>query len=200
MHLYHSITNHLVIELFNHHLIVIQSNCDILNRYVKDLVIGSNRQKGIIIDTGIVPRLINILIDENFPVEIHIEAVLTICSLAKGTDDHIKALISSGVIPIALAGTNSKDNRYVEACLRCIRSIFKSSNSPAQTIYEESSCLIPHILSLASPDQSMVNKECVANIFASSCQVITIEIIKNLNILIIFSFIFVFRLWNIKIH
>jgi len=149
---------------------------NVINRYIKNLVIGSNRLKGSIIELGVVPRLIQ-LMDHNNE-ELRRETVLTIASLAKGTDDHLKIIIESGVVPILLANTRSSNSHYVEACLRCLRTIFKSSQAPINVLYtennnndESSLPIIPHLLSLAAYNQPFINKECVANIMASACQV-----------------------------
>lgn len=71
---------------------------------LKNSVIGSNRQKGAVISQGVVPRLIQLLSDVNIPMQIKIHATVTLGSLAKGTDEHIKALVDLGVVPHLLNG------------------------------------------------------------------------------------------------
>ena len=105
------------------------------------------------------------------------EVVLTIASLAKGTEEHLKVLINSGVVALLLANTNSSDELLVEACLRALRTIFSSSEAPIDLIFnkdelsDNSEPIIAQLMSLASNGQSFVIKECVTNILASSCQV-----------------------------
>lgn len=67
-------------------------------------MIGSNRQKGTVISQGVVPRLIHLLSDPNIPDPVKIQATVTLGSLAKGTDEHIKALVDFGVVPHLLNG------------------------------------------------------------------------------------------------
>jgi hypothetical protein len=38
------------------------------------------------------------------PTQIKVEATVTLGSLAKGTEDHIKALVDMGVVPVLIAG------------------------------------------------------------------------------------------------
>lgn len=71
---------------------------------LKNSVIGSNRQKGTVISQGVVPRLIQLLSDPNVPDQIKIHATVTLGSLAKGTEEHIKALVEFGVVPHLLNG------------------------------------------------------------------------------------------------
>jgi hypothetical protein len=98
-------------------------------------------------------------------------------------------------VPILLANTKSDNSRYVEACLRCLRTIFKSSQAPISLIYtnsnesdDSSQPIIPHLLSLAAANQPFINKECVANIMASACQVfISINSFESVLKLILFQ-------------
>lgn len=73
---------------------------------MKNSVIGSNRQKGSVITQGVIPRLIQLLSDPNVSNQIKVHATVTIGSLAKGTDDHIKSLVDFGVVPHLLNGMN----------------------------------------------------------------------------------------------
>jgi hypothetical protein len=144
-------------------------------------VIGSNRLKGAIIESPVVPRLIQLIqIYRNSNQQLAREAVLTISSLAKGTDEHLKALVDSGVVAALLENTKAADTAFVESCLRALRTLFKSSEAPINLIFERNEMpddslhsIIPHLLSLAANHQSFVNKECIANIMASCCQVCT---------------------------
>jgi hypothetical protein len=65
-------------------------------------VIGSNKQKGNVISQGVVTRLMQLLSDISFPIELRIEAAVTLGSLAKGTESHVKQLIDVGVVPLLL--------------------------------------------------------------------------------------------------
>ncbi|XP_054166382.1 armadillo repeat-containing protein 8-like isoform X2 [Oppia nitens] len=146
---------------------------------IKNLVIGSNRMKGSIIESSVVPRLIQLIqmCNKQNSANLAKEAVLTIASLAKGTEEHVKVLIDSGVVAILLENTRSSDAAFVEACLRALRTILKSPETPVNMIFDRNDMkddplyqIIPHLLSLAASHRSFVNKECIANIMAASCQ------------------------------
>ena len=149
------------------------------DRHIKNLVIGSNRLKGLVIESSIVPRLMQLIhISDNTNHQLAKEVVLTIASLAKGTEEHLKVLIDSGIVGLLLENTKSNDSALVEACLRALRTIFNSSEAPIDLIYDKNSGndsnsqpIIADLLSLATNSQSFVNKECIANIMAFSCQV-----------------------------
>lgn len=53
---------------------------------------------------GVVPRLLQLVGDNMMPTQIKVEATVTLGSLAKGTEDHIKALVDMGVVPVLIAG------------------------------------------------------------------------------------------------
>ena len=54
---------------------------------------------------GVVTRLMQILGDSSLPIELRTEAAVTLGSLAKGTEAHVKQLIDVGLVPLLL---NSK--------------------------------------------------------------------------------------------
>jgi hypothetical protein len=57
-----------------------------------------------VITQGVVPRLLQLVGDNMMPTQIKVEATVTLGSLAKGTEDHIKALVDMGVVPVLIAG------------------------------------------------------------------------------------------------
>lgn len=73
----------------------------LFNRLLKNSVIGSNRQKGNVISLGVVPRMLQI-IESNLPTQVKVEATVILGSLAKGTEDHVKALVEMGTVPTLL--------------------------------------------------------------------------------------------------
>lgn len=142
-------------------------------------MIGSNRLKGSVIESSLVSRLLQLIsTHQNTNPQLTKEVVLTIASLAKGTEDHLKILINSGVVTLLLENTKSSDELLVKACLRALRTIFSSPEAPIHLIFEKndssdnSQPIIAHLMSLASDGQSFVIRECVANIMAFSCQVV----------------------------
>lgn len=134
---------------------------------LKNSVIGSNRQKGHVITQGVVPRLLQLVGDNMMPTQIKVEATVTLGSLAKGTEDHIKALVDLGVVPVLIAGLGSDEAKLIEACLRCLRTIFEFPCAPVGLICQDENLplrllsLIPH---------SVSNQVCVATILAAGCK------------------------------
>lgn len=158
-----------------------------LNRCLKNSVIGSNRQKGSVIAQGVVPRLLQLLGDISGAItdRIRLEAAVTLGSLAKGTDQHVVALIDLGVVPLILQvlmttplvdpitdGKTRINDLLIEACLRCLRTVFQHSSAPVHTIYQNPS-LVPRLLSLAS--RSVTSQICIATILTTACKVIKVS-------------------------
>ncbi|CAG5088861.1 Similar to armc8: Armadillo repeat-containing protein 8 (Danio rerio) [Cotesia congregata] len=122
---------------------------------------------------------------------IRLEAVVTLGSLAKGTDQHVLALIDLGVVPLILqvllstpvgegvdilisSSTTHPENLKVklsdlliEACLRCLRTVFQHPNAPVQSLYQDPA-LVSRLLSLAS--RSVTCQVCVATILTTACK------------------------------
>lgn len=134
---------------------------------LKNAVIGSNRQKAAVIQMGIVPKLIKNLMDEQSSPELLVETAVILGSLAKGTDEHVRSLIDAGVIPALLNGLTHPCQRYVEACLRCLRTIFSSTCAPIHVLYQDPN-IIPHLIHLIP--QSVYNQECITTILTHCCQ------------------------------
>jgi hypothetical protein len=57
-----------------------------------------------VIAQGVVPRLLQLVGDNMMPTPIKVEATITFGSLAKGTEDHVKALVDLGVVPVLING------------------------------------------------------------------------------------------------
>ena len=83
-------------------------NDDFPCRRIKNMIIGSNKQKDAIIQQGIVPRLIQLLGDDGGDENFKLEVIAVIGSLACGDENHIKSLTIAGVVPFLL---NSKLSR-----------------------------------------------------------------------------------------
>lgn len=149
-------------------------------------MIGSNRQKGSVIGQGVVPRLLQLLGEPSGPIwdQIRLESAVTLGSLAKGTDQHVLALIDLGVVPIILqvllttqVPENPNDpktkitDQLIEACLRCLRTVFQHNAAPVHSIYQDPA-LVPRLLFLAT--RSVTCQICVATILTTACKVIII--------------------------
>ncbi|XP_043502539.1 armadillo repeat-containing protein 8-like isoform X3 [Polistes fuscatus] len=109
---------------------------------LKNSVIGSNRQKGSVIAQGVVPRLLQLLGNSSGPLaeRIQLESAVTLGSLAKGTDQHVLALIEL---------------------------VFQHTSAPVHSIYQDPA-LVPRLLSLAS--RSVTCQVCVATILTTACK------------------------------
>ena len=141
---------------------------------------------------GVVPRLLQLLGDTSGVVgeRVRLESAVTLGSLAKGTDQHVLALIDLGVVPLILqtlvsvstgdeiVQANKSVNLLIEACLRCLRTIFQHSVAPVQTIYQDP-MLVSRLLALAS--RSVTCQVCVATILTTACKVCL-----NLYLLLVF--------------
>ncbi|KAK2585298.1 hypothetical protein KPH14_009983 [Odynerus spinipes] len=149
---------------------------------LKNSVIGSNRQKGSVIAQGVVPRLLQLLGDSSglLAERIQLESAVTLGSLAKGTDQHVLALIDLGVVPLLLQvllsipisesnveGKGKILDSLNEACLRCLRTVFQHAAAPVHSIYQDPA-LVPRLLSLAS--RSVTCQVCVATILTTACK------------------------------
>lgn len=148
---------------------------------LKNSVIGSNRQKGSVIAQGVVPRLLQLLCDlNNFStIEIRLESAVILGSLAKGTDQHVAALIDLGVVNsllqvLSMFEVESSNidnlklhNLLVEACLRCLRTIFQHSSAPVSLLFQNPD-LVPHLLQLSK--LSINCQVYVATILTAACK------------------------------
>ena len=67
-------------------------------------MIGNKRQKVCLINQGIVGKLLAILNDEGQDDSVRIESVIVLGSLAKGQDDHVYSILSSGAIETLIRG------------------------------------------------------------------------------------------------
>ncbi|KAI7695713.1 Armadillo repeat-containing protein 8 [Sarcoptes scabiei] len=154
-------------------------------RRVKNSVIGSNRLKGSVLEQNVAQRLVELM--KFYDEQIRIEATLTITSLAKGTDQHLKMIIDSGAIKQLIENVQSENVDLIEASLRGLRTIYRSRLAPVDLIYEPSKTennqenlnvpigdkypLLYKLFKLASQtSKKYIVKECIANIMASTCQ------------------------------
>ena len=72
--------------------------------------------------------------------------VLILGSIAKGSDQHLKVLLDCDVVPVLLnCVVSSREPRFVEACLCCLRTLFYHPDVPVEVLYTDSA-LISHLL------------------------------------------------------
>ncbi|XP_037504417.1 armadillo repeat-containing protein 8 isoform X4 [Rhipicephalus sanguineus] len=134
---------------------------------LKNSVIGSNNQKATVIRMGLVPRLLQILREESHP-QLLCETAVILNSLAKGTEENVKALLDAGVLPVLLQGLVHQDQRYVEACLCCLRTLFRSELTPVECMYEDP-WAVRHLILMATQTHAS-NQECIATILTAVCK------------------------------
>uniref|UniRef100_A0A8C4IVZ1 Armadillo repeat-containing protein 8 n=1 Tax=Dicentrarchus labrax TaxID=13489 RepID=A0A8C4IVZ1_DICLA len=111
---------------------------------MKNAVIGNNKQKANLIVLGAVPRLLYLLQQSSSSLELRRECSVVLGSLAMGTENNIKSLVDCHIIPALLQGLLCPDLIFIEACLRCLRTVFISPVTPVQLLYTVG-CLV-HVL------------------------------------------------------
>ncbi|MGH0158756.1 UNVERIFIED_CONTAM: hypothetical protein FKN15_055519 [Acipenser sinensis] len=102
---------------------------------MKNAVIGNNKQKANLIVLGAVPRLLYLLQQDSSGAELRTECAVVLGSLAMGTENNVKSLVDCHIIPALLQGLLSQDLKFIEACLRCLRTVFISTVTPVQLLY-----------------------------------------------------------------
>ncbi|XP_039212348.1 armadillo repeat-containing protein 8 isoform X3 [Crotalus tigris] len=134
---------------------------------MKNAVIGNNKQKANLIVLGAVPRLLYLLQQENSSTELKTECAVVLGSLAMGTENNVKSLLDCHIIPALLQGLLSPDLKFIEACLRCLRTIFTSPVTPEELLYSDAT-VIPHLMALLS--KSRYTQEYICQIFSHCCK------------------------------
>lgn len=134
---------------------------------MKNAVIGNNKQKANLIVLGAVPRLLYLLQQGSSSLELRTECAIVLGSLAMGTENNIKSLVDCHIIPALLQGLLCPDLIFIEACLRCLRTVFISPVTPVQLLYTDPT-VIPHLMSLLS--RSERTQEYITQIFSHCCK------------------------------
>lgn len=137
---------------------------------MKNAVIGNNKQKANLIVLGAVPRLLYLLQQETSSTELKTECAVVLGSLAMGTENNVKSLLDCHIIPALLQGLLSPDLKFIEACLRCLRTVFTSPVTPEELLYTDAT-VIPHLMALLS--RSRYTQEYICQIFSHCCKVRT---------------------------
>ncbi|XP_068184592.1 armadillo repeat-containing protein 8 isoform X2 [Antennarius striatus] len=134
---------------------------------MKNAVIGNNKQKANLIVLGAVPRLLYLLQQGSSSLALRTECSVVLGSLAMGTENNIKSLVDCHIIPALLQGLLCPDLIFIEACLRCLRTVFISPVTPVQLLYTDPT-VIPHLMSLLSRSQK--TQEYITQIFSHCCK------------------------------
>lgn len=145
--------------------------------FLKNAIIGSNKQKHSVIEREFVPRLLGVLKENTgdpAKEELLLETTACLTSLAKGTEDHVRYLVNAGCIPIfiGIVLDNRSSPKYIEMTLKALRSIYNTNSVLVEPIntFDRTNKLVLRLLQLATPEQSFSNQECVALILSRSCQ------------------------------
>nr|XP_027207181.1 armadillo repeat-containing protein 8-like isoform X2 [Penaeus vannamei] len=138
---------------------------------LKFAVIGSVREKGSIIEQGVVVRLLQILRAQEFDLILKTEVATVLNSLAKGLPEHAAALVQAGLLPVLweqleACGGGGGANAYTSMVLCCLRSVYRQGCAPPPPAWDHKllTTLIQHGYHPPS------NQECVANILAHACK------------------------------
>ncbi|XP_006010574.1 armadillo repeat-containing protein 8 isoform X3 [Latimeria chalumnae] len=134
---------------------------------MKNAVIGNNKQKANLIVLGAVPRLLYLLQQDTSSTELKTECAVVLGSLAMGTENNVKSLLDCHIIPALLQGLLSPDLKFIEACLRCLRTVFTSPVTPVELLYTDAT-VIPHLMSLLS--RSRYTQEYICQVFSHCCK------------------------------
>ncbi|XP_039342815.1 armadillo repeat-containing protein 8 isoform X8 [Mauremys reevesii] len=79
--------------------------------------------------------LLYLLQQETSSTELRTECAVVLGSLAMGTENNVKSLLDCHIIPALLQGLLSPELKFIEACLRCLRTIFTSPVTPEELLY-----------------------------------------------------------------
>lgn len=106
---------------------------------VKNLIIGSNKQKRYIIEQGYLPRLISLLQDENRPLHLRINVAIIIGSLAR-LEQNIADLDQFGTeeILLHLILLPTTDPKMVEICLSVLKTIMQYPSKIRNSFFQHS--------------------------------------------------------------
>ncbi|XP_055906232.1 armadillo repeat-containing protein 8-like [Eupeodes corollae] len=136
-----------------------------------DAVIGSNRQKAYVISQGIVPKLVEKIGNPDEDINIRLNALIVIGSLAKGSAEQVQKLIDDYDIVrflIAQVLIPNVDQRIAAHCLSALRSIYQFPFAPVGLLYANNTTL-PHLMSLASVESSLHIQANVTSILVPIC-------------------------------
>ncbi|XP_062988428.1 armadillo repeat-containing protein 8 isoform X3 [Elgaria multicarinata webbii] len=111
--------------------------------------------------------LLYLLQQETSNTELKTECAVVLGSLAMGTENNVKSLLDCHIIPALLQGLLSSDLKFIEACLRCLRTIFTSPVTPEELLYTDAT-VIPHLMALLS--RSRYTQEYICQIFSHCCK------------------------------
>ncbi|VVC43633.1 Armadillo-type fold,Armadillo,Armadillo-like helical [Cinara cedri] len=135
--------------------------------FIKNSIMGSNRQKNLVIANGILHRLLQVLPDQSKTPEIRLETVIILGSLAKGTEDQVRTLVNANVVSFILNAFLLHDEpKFIEACLRCICTIMQYPFIDHSVVFND----VAIIKKLAQTiEDSISNSICSMSILSQAC-------------------------------
>ncbi|XP_058941840.1 armadillo repeat-containing protein 8 [Pocillopora verrucosa] len=131
---------------------------------IKNAVIGNKAKKSSFIRLDIIPKILQLLMQDDTGIDFVVESVVLLGSLARGSAENVQALIDAKSLDVFLKGICHSDSRVVEASVRSLRTVYESSCVP---VIEDQS-IVPQLVNLLS--SSLSNAEGAAAILSKCCQ------------------------------
>ncbi|CRK97029.1 CLUMA_CG010307, isoform A, partial [Clunio marinus] len=140
---------------------------------IKNLIIGSNKQKRFIIEQGFVPRLIALVQNESKPLNLRLNVAIIIGSLSKGTESNVQDLDKFGTstLLLNLALCPNTNPKMIEICLSVIKTSMQYPSKIRNSFFQhfEDINTLSRLIKLASPDTSINCQQFVVSILLSFC-------------------------------
>ena len=96
-------------------------------------MIGSLREKGSIIEQGVVARLLQILKAPDSDIQLKTEITTVLNSLAKGLPHHAGALVQAGLLPVLWERKSIRVTVYSRSIYECSISYFRTRDMRGAT-------------------------------------------------------------------
>lgn len=138
-------------------------------KQIKNAVIGNRNQKEKFVQNQIIPKLLRSLCSNETAIELKVECVDVLNSLAKGSDYIVQCIVDAGIVPVLLKDIQHTDIKYSEACLRCLRTLVcrrSLSSTSGDSIFTNAG-LVPFLVNTLRQSSSV--QECIATILSQSC-------------------------------
>ncbi|KAM7446608.1 Armadillo repeat-containing protein 8 [Porites harrisoni] len=134
---------------------------------IKNAVIGNKAKKSSFIRLNVIPKVIELLVQDDTGIEFVVESVVLLGSLARGSAENVEALLEAHSLEVFFKGICHSDPRVVEASVRSLRTLYYSHLTPCAPIFNNPS-IVPQLVELLS--SSFSNAECAASILSKCCQ------------------------------
>lgn len=163
---------------------------------IRNLITACNKRKKSVVLHPDFKKIVGLLDSDNQRATINVKTqiALLLCCIAR-SDEHVVNIMLEHQVDrkILYLLMHCKDDNLIEACLRCIRSMTSwPSNLPSSLLYDLHNCSnqrknndisssvytqsqddiqqdLREIVSIASTSRSFIIQECIADIFAASC-------------------------------